>query len=187
MPREIYDPKKPELEFYNKRPPRVPKPIIKHKTSLFAKRWFVIVYGIFLTALFVYLLLLRFGIVDRSFITKLLRSSNSIYVRINHFEIYNNSAIATFEVRNINYTNSSVIKILKTTTSIYNYKKERYRGNNDFYNVKFPSGQRIGFKVPFDYNTFQKSNRVKVVINLDDSLVYTKVFTTKDFLKYLNK
>ena len=47
MPREVYDPQKPELEFHANRKAKPPAP--KREVSIFARRWFMFLYGTFLT------------------------------------------------------------------------------------------------------------------------------------------
>ncbi len=65
MAREVYDPKKPELEFYNVKPPHTPKmPKIPRTTNIFSRRWFMLLYGGFLTVVVVLFFANRAGLFD---------------------------------------------------------------------------------------------------------------------------
>ena len=156
MAREVYDPKKPELEFYNVKPPHTPKmPKIPRTTNIFSRRWFMLLYGGFLTVVVVLFFANRAGLFNN------IDSKNPEVV------------VATIEVNNFNYTNSNTIEELKASVSLYNNKKLIFTGNDKFYNVMFPVGQRIGFRMPFDKNYWKKANRMLIILDIDDNFTHS--------------
>ena len=57
--------------------------------------------------------------------------------------------------------------------SLYKNKKLVFKGNNNFYNISFPNEQRIGFKIQFDKNHWNNANKLEIILNLDDNLIFT--------------
>ncbi|MDO6993682.1 hypothetical protein Q5M87_06625 [Brachyspira innocens] len=172
MPREVYDPKKPELEFYNNRQPKPPAP--KREVSIFAKRWFMFLYGAFLTLLVIFFLLYKKGFFNDIPYFSALKTNIPIEVKINNVEFYEDEAVvATIEVKNSNYTNSINIENLNASLSLYKNKKLIFTGNDSFYNIRFPLGQRIGFKMSFDKNYWKEANNLEVILYLDNNLITT--------------
>ena len=172
MPREVYDPQKPELEFHANRKAKPPAP--KREVSIFARRWFMFLYGTFLTVAVIGILLYKRGFFNDLPIFVALRVNNAIEVKINKVEFYDDGAIiTTIEVENINYTNSSSIKNLKANLSLYKNRKLIFSGNDSFYNVNFPLGQRIGFQMPFDKRYWMEANNLQVVLYVDTNLTTT--------------
>ncbi|MEI0607392.1 hypothetical protein R4K48_10605 [Brachyspira pulli] len=172
MPREVYDPKKPELEFYNNRETKPPAP--KREVSIFAKKWFMFLYGTFLTLLVIALLLYKRGFFNNIPYFSALKTSVPIEVKINNLEYYDDEAVlVTIEVENNNYTNSINVENLKASLSLYRNKKLIFTGDDSFYDVKFPLGQRIGFKMSFDQNYWHEANKLEVILNFDTNLTTT--------------
>ncbi|WP_028330063.1 hypothetical protein [Brachyspira alvinipulli] len=172
MPREVYDPQKPELEFHANRKAKPPAP--KREVSIFARRWFMFLYGTFLTVAVIGILLYKRGFFNDLPIFAALRVNTAIEVKINKVEFYDDGAIiTTIEVENINYTNSGSIKNLKANLSLYKNKKLIFSGNDSFYNVNFPLGQRIGFQMPFDKRYWMEANNLQVVLYIDTNLTTT--------------
>ena len=172
MPREVYDPQKPELEFHANRKAKPPAP--KREVSIFARSWFMFLYGTFLTVDVIGILLYKRGFFNDLPIFAALRVNNAIEVKINKVEFYDDGAIiTTIEVENINYTNSSSIKNLKANLSLYKNRKLIFSGNDSFYNVNFPLGQRIGFQMPFDKSYWMEANNLQVVLYVDTNLTTT--------------
>ncbi|WP_157153586.1 hypothetical protein [Brachyspira murdochii] len=172
MSREVYDPKKPELEFYNNRQVKPPTP--KREVSIFAKRWFMFLYGAFLTLLVVFFLLYKKGFFNDMPYFSALKTNKPIEVKINNVEFYENEAVlTTIEVQNSNYTNSINIENLTATLSLYKNKKLIFTGNDSFYDIRFPLGQRIGFKMSFDKNYWKEANNLEVILYLDNNLITT--------------
>ena len=176
MPREVYDPKRPELEFYNKdkREHRVYKPIPKVKVSPFARRKFMFLYGAFLTFFVIIFFMMKWGLLDNiPFFASLRRGNNPIEIKINNLDFYGDAVVPTIELKNINYTNDNKIYNLKVLFSLYKNKKLVFNGNNNFYNISFPNEQRIGFKIQFDKNHWNNANKLEIILNLDDNLIFT--------------
>ena len=172
MPREVYDPKKPELEFHANRRTKPPAP--KREVSLFARKWFMFLYGTFLTVAVVGILLYKRGFFNDLPIFASLRANSIIEVKINKVEFYDDGAIiTTIEVENNNYTNSNRIGNLKAALSLYKNKRLIFSGNDSFYNVNFPLGQRIGFKMPFDKRYWLEANNLEIVLYIDTNLTTT--------------
>ena len=172
MPREVYDPKKPELEFYNNREIKPPAP--KREVSIFARRWFMFLYGTFLTLFVIAFLLYKKGVFNNIPYFRALKTSTAVEVKINNIEFYGNEAvIATIELENYNYTNSINIGKLNAELSLYKNKKLIFTGNDSFYDIKFPLGQRIGFKMSFDKNYWKEANRLEVILSFDNNLTTT--------------
>lgn len=176
MPREVYDPKKPELEFYNKRERRVYREPPKVKPSIFSKKKFMFFYGAFLSFFVIIFFMIRSGFLDNiPFFAALRVGNNPLEVKINNIDFYQKeeAIIPTIEVKNLKYTNEINIKNLKVNYSLYKNKKLVFNGNDNFYNISFPSGQRIGFKIQFDKTHWNNANKLEIVLNLDDNLVWT--------------
>ena len=76
MPREVYDPKKPELEFYNNREIKPPAP--KREVSIFARRWFMFLYGTFLTLFVIAFLLYKKGVFNNIPYFRALKTSTAV-------------------------------------------------------------------------------------------------------------
>ncbi|WP_304333623.1 hypothetical protein [Brachyspira innocens] len=172
MPREVYDPKNRELEFYNKRHTKPPAP--KREVSIFARRWFMFLYGAFLTIVVIFFLLYKRGFFNDMPFFKALKSSIPIEVKINNVEFYEDEVVvATIEVKNSNYINSINIENLNASLSLYKNKKLIFTGNDSFYKIRFPLGQRIGFKMSFDKNYWKEANNLEVILYLDDNLITT--------------
>lgn len=173
--REIYDPKKPELEFYNnKKEHRVYRPSSKVKPSIFSQRRFMLLYGAFLTLFVVMFFAIKRGGFDNiPFFKSLRRAQNIVEVKINNLDFYEEVAVSTIELKNINYTNDINIDNLKVNFSLYKNKKLIFKGSDNFYDVSFPPEQRIGFKIKFDKNYWNKSNRLEIILNLDENLTFT--------------
>lgn len=173
MAREVYDPKKPELEFYNIKPPHTPKmPKIPRNPSIFSKRWFMLLYGSFLTIVVLFFFANRAGLLDK--IEFFRKFKSPITTKINNIDSKNPEVVvATIEVNNFNYTNSNTIEELKASVSLYNNKKLIFTGNDKFYNVMFPVGQRIGFRMPFDKNYWKEANRILIVLYIDDNCTHS--------------
>ena len=94
--------------------------------------------------------------------------------KINNIDSKNPEVVvATIEVNNFNYTNSNTIEELKASVSLYNNKKLIFTGNDKFYNVMFPVGQRIGFRMPFDKNYWKKANRMLIILDIDDNFTHS--------------
>ncbi len=167
MPREIYDPKNPELEFYNENPPRVFKPAPRRPRSIMANRWFMVIYGLFITMIVAGIFLYRYGLLPKfDFLSKY---SKPLFVKIKEVEYINDNLMyATVEVRNVNYTNSQTIHSLKVNWDLYYYRKHLESGYDSYYNIIFPKGQRIGFKIPIDYSHWKKSTKLKIALTLDE-------------------
>ena len=176
MPREVYDPKRPELEFYNKdkREHRTYRAQPKVKVSMFAKKRFMFLYGAFLTFFVIIFFMMRWGLLDNiPFFASLRRGQNIIEIKINDLDFYGEAVIPTIELKNINYTNDNKIDNLKVSFSLYKNKKLIFSGNNNFYNVSFPLEQRIGFKIQLDENHWDKSNRLEIILYLDNNSAFT--------------
>ena len=173
MAREVYDPKKPELEFYNVKPPHTPKmPKIPRTSNVFSKRWFMLLYGGFLTIVVVLFFANRAGLFDNIEFFRKFRAP--ITSKINNIDSKNPEVVvATIEVNNFNYTNSNTIEELKASVSLYNNKKLIFTGNDKFYNVMFPVGQRIGFRMPFDKNYWKKANRMLIILDIDGNFTHS--------------
>ena len=139
MAREVYDPKKPELEFYNIKPPHTPKmPKIPRNPSIFSKRWFMLLYGSFLTIVVLFFFANRAGLLDK--IEFFRKFKSPITTKINNIDSSNNEfVVATIEVNNFNYTNSNTIEELNASILLYNNKKLIFTGNDKFYNVMLVS------------------------------------------------
>lgn len=178
MPREVYDPKKPELEFHNNhnRERKFYKAPVKIKPSIFSKKSFMFLYGAFLTFFVIIFFMIRWGFLDNIPFFASLRVGNSpLEVKINNLDFYQSEEfiVPTIEVKNLNYTNDININNLKVSFSLYKNKKLIFNGNDNFYNISFPAGQRIGFKIQLDKNYWDKSNKLEIVLNLDDNLIFT--------------
>ena len=81
MPREVYDPKEKELEFYGKRDIKPPAP--KREVSIFARRWFMFLYGTFLTLAVVGMLLYKKGFFNNIPLFEALKPKTDVIVKIN--------------------------------------------------------------------------------------------------------
>jgi len=175
LPREVYDPKNPEHEFYNKRERVVYREPPKVKPSMFSKKSFMLLYGAFLSFFVIMFFMVRNGFLDNIPFFASLRVGNShVEVKINNIDFYQTeeTVIPTIELKNLKYTNGN-INNLKVNYSLYKNKKLVFNGNNNFYNISFPSGQRIGFKIQFDKNHWNNANKLEIVLNLDDNLIWT--------------
>ena len=179
MPREVYDPKNPEHEFYNKRERTVYREPPKVKPSMFSKKSFMFLYGAFLTFFVIIFFMIKWGFFDNiPFFAALRVGSSPLEVKINNIDFYQTeeAVIPTIEVKNLKYTNNINIKNMKVNYSLYKNNRNRnsiFSGNDNFYNISFPSGQRIGFKIQFDKNYWNNANRLEIVLNLDDNLIWT--------------
>lgn len=169
MPREVYDPKEKELEFYYKKNIKPPAP--KREVSIFARRWFMFLYGTFITLIVVGLFLYKKGFFNN--IAYFAKKTNIVEVKINNIDFSDEYIITTIELENYNYTNSENILKLNSDYSLYRNKKLVYSGNNSFYNVRFPLKQRIGFNLKFDIDYWKKSNKLKIILQFDDNLIQT--------------
>ena len=175
MPREVYDPKNPEHEFYNKRERTVYREPPKVKPSMFSKKSFMLLYGAFLSFFVIMFFMVRNGFLDNIPFFASLRVGNSyVEVKINNIDFYQTEefVIPTIELKNLKYTNGN-INNLKVNYSLYKNKKLVFNENDNFYNISFPSGQRIGFKIQFDKNNWNNANKLEIVLNLDDNLIWT--------------
>ena len=179
MPREVYDPKNPEHEFYNKRERTVYREPPKVKPSIFSKKKFMFFYGAFLSFFVIIFFMIRWGFLDNiPFFAALRVGSSPLEVKINNIDFYQTeeAVIPTIEVKNLKYTNNINIKNMKVNYSLYKNNRNKnsiFSGNDNFYNISFPSGQRIGFKIQFDKNYWNNANRLEIVLNLDDNLIWT--------------
>lgn len=177
MPREVYDPKKPEFEFHNNRERKVYRtPIKKMKPNIFSKKSFMFLYGAFLTFFVIIFFMIRWGFLDNIPFFASLRVGNSpLEIKINNLDFYQSeeSVVPTIEVKNLNYTNDIIINNLKVSFSLYKNKKLIFNGKDNFYNISFPTEQRIGFRIQLDKNYWDKSNKLEIVLNLDDNLIFT--------------
>ena len=185
MPREVYDPKNPEHEFYNKRERTVYREPPKVKPSMFSKKSFMLLYGAFLSFFVIMFFMVRNGFLDSVPFFASLRVGNShVEVKINNIDFYQTEEIIipTIELKNLKYTNGN-INNLKVNYSLYKNKKLVFNGNNNFYNISFPSGQRIGFKIQFDKNHWNNANKLEIVLNLDDNLIWTNNINISKFKK----
>lgn len=178
MPREVYDPKEKELEFYGKRNIKPPAP--KKEVSIFARRWFMFLYGAFLTVVVVGMLLYQRGFFNNiPYFDILKKPKPDIAVKINNVEFHSDAVTLTIELENSNYTNSNNIDILKASYSLYRNKKELFNGNNYFHNIRFPIEQRIGFNIKLDRNYWEKANKLELILQFDDNLVKTNSINTR--------
>ena len=64
---------------------------------------------------------------------------------------------------------------MKAKVSLYRNRKLIFSGNDKFYNVMFPVGQRIGFKMEFDKNYWKSANRIEIVLNIDSNFTHTNL------------
>ena len=178
MPREVYDPKNPELEFYNENPPRSFKPAPRRPRSVMSSKWFMIIYGIFITLIVGGIFLYRYGLLPK--IDFLSKYSKPLLVKINEVEYVNeNLMYATIEVKNINYTNSQMIKLLKVNWDLYYYRKHLESGYDSYTDIVFPKGQRIGFRIPIDYSHWKKSTKLKISLALDEEITILNSIATQ--------
>lgn len=176
MPREVYDPKNPEHEFYNKRERTVYREPPKVKPSMFSKKKFMFLYGAFLSFFMIMFFMVRNGLLDNIPFFAALRVGNiPLEIKINNIDFYKNeeAIIPTIEVKNLKYSNNININNLKVNYSLYKNKKLVFKGNNNFYNISFPIGQRIGFKIQFEKIHWNNANRLEIILNLDDNLIWT--------------
>ncbi len=150
MPREVYDPKEKELEFYAKRKIKHPAP--RKEVSIFAKKWFMFLYGTFLTLVVIGLLLYKKGFFNNIPYFDIFKTKTNVIVKINNIDFLNGAIITTIELENSSYTNSENIEILNASYSLYRNRKLIFSGQNSFYNIRFPLGQRIGFNLNFPNN-----------------------------------
>lgn len=180
MPREVYDPKKPELQFYGNREIRPQPP--KREISIFARKWFMFIYGGFLTIFVIGLFLYRNGYLNNlSFFKTFIQP---IEIKVNSVEFYDIGAIiTTIELKNNNYTNSKSIEKLQAILSLYKNKNLIYKGKNNFYNIRFPLGQRIGFKTEFDKNYWLEANILQVVLYFDTNFSITNNINISEMKK----
>ena len=144
------------------------------KVSPFAKRRFMFLYGTFLTFFVIIFFMMKWGLLDNiPFFASLRRGNNPIEIKINNLDFYGDAVVPTIELKNINYTNDNKIYNLKVLFSLYKNKKLVFNGNNNFYNISFPNEQRIGFKIQFDKNHWNNANKLEIILNLDDNLIFT--------------
>ncbi|WP_300366225.1 hypothetical protein [Brachyspira sp.] len=171
MPREVYDPKEKELEYYAKRNIRHSAP--KREVTIFARRWFMFSYGAFLTIVVIGLLLYKKGFFNNIPYFDIFKTKTDVIVKINNVDFLEESIITTIELENSNYTNSENILKLKANYSLYRNRKLIFSGNNSFYNIRFPLGQRIGFNLKFDKDYWKYANKLRVILQFDDNLIKT--------------
>ena len=130
MPREVYDPKEKELEFYGKRDIKPPAP--KREVSIFARRWFMFLYGTFLTLAVVGMLLYKKGFFNNIPLFEALKPKTDVIVKINKAQSIDDVIITTIELENSNYTNSESVEVLRTSFSLYKYRKLIFSGDRSF-------------------------------------------------------
>ncbi|WP_295162235.1 hypothetical protein [uncultured Brachyspira sp.] len=171
MSREVYDPKQKEHEFYADK--KIKHNIVKREVSIFARRWFMFLYGTFLTIAVIGMLLYKRGFFNNLPYFDILKTKNDIIVKINNAEFIEDAVIITIELENSDYTNSNNIERLNASFSLYKNKKLLFSGNNSFYNIRFPLGQRIGFKTHFDRNYWRQADKLEMVLYFDDNLIKT--------------
>ncbi|MDA0035888.1 hypothetical protein OFR41_12315 [Brachyspira hyodysenteriae] len=177
MPREVYDPKQKELEFYAKREVKPPAP--KREVSIFARRWFMFLYGTFLTLVVIGMLLYKKGFFNNIPLFEALKPKTDVIVKINNAEFVNDAVITTIELENSNYTNSESIETLRSYFSLYKNRKLIFTGNRPFNNIRFPVGQRIGFNLSFDKNYWKEANKLEIILQFDNNLIKTNSINTR--------
>lgn len=183
MPREVYDPKEKELEFYGKRDIKPPAP--KREVSIFARRWFMFLYGTFLTLAVVGMLLYKKGFFNNIPLFEALKPKTDVIVKINKAQSIDDVIITTIELENSSYTNSESVEVLRTSFSLYKYRKLIFSGDRSFNNIRFPVGQRIGFELNFDKNYWKEANKLEIILRFDNNLVKTNSINTKKIkIKY---
>lgn len=184
-PREVYDPKNPEPEFYNNHPPRVPPP--PRTKSIFATKSFIIGYGIFLTVVVISITIYTKGAFNTdSFINKIINRNKTVDVKINKIDYFDNEITSTIEVKNINYTNGYRINNFIAKVYLYEDKNLIYSNEYLYNDVLFPKNQRIGFRITFNKDIWTKSNRVLVNLILDDIINVTNIIVINNINKSKN-
>lgn len=168
MPREVFDPKKPELEFYNNREEKTA--LHKREVSIFARRWFMFLYGTFLTIIVIAFLMYKKGFFNNIPYFDMMKTQKEVAVKINNVEFFDEAVITTIEVGNVNYTNSNNIRTLNACLSLFKRKKLIFNVEDTFYNIKFPLGQRIGFKMSFDKNYWIDADKLEIILSFDKDL-----------------
>lgn len=176
--REVYDPKNPELEFHNVRPPRVHKPA--RKKTIFATKGFMIGYGIFLTASVILISMYKNGSFKLNpFFNNLLSGNKTAEIKIQKIDYYDNTLDATIEIKNINYTNNYRVNTLKANVALYNNKNLIYKNEYVYDDVNFPKGERIGFKINLKKEDWAQSDRLSINLIFDDNINITNVIKIK--------
>lgn len=187
MPREVFDPKNPEPEFYNA---NKPKSNITFSTSkkprrknILRSRAFIIGYGIFLiivvSAITIYQ---KKGIGNTELskaITKLVRR-NIISIKINNLETYTDKIKTTIEIENKKYkAELDSIKELKTYTTLLSNDVVLSSNYNTYNNVMFRNRERVGYSLNFRKYLWDSSDTIDIKIIINDKDEFEKKINTR--------
>lgn len=170
--REVYDPKNPDPEFYvAPRPPKQHKP--KRKKNIFATKWFMIGYGVFLTLTVISIMLYKNGTFkNKGFLSGFLKNKE-VNIKINEIKYFDATSSVIIELENKSYTNSIIYNL---NASVLLYSNAIILSSNyvAYNNINFPKNQRIGFATSFNNIDFSNANNIKINIIFDELYYYSK-------------
>jgi len=171
MPNEVFDPKKPELEYYNDKPEdhdytlHEIKPRMK---SIFASRRFMLVYGFFLVITVTTISVYQRGGLYNIPIIKHIIPDRALGVEVVSVKYVDSVVTTSIKIENVNYK-KDFINTLITDTSLL-LDGEVIASNSYIYNnIVFPREQAIGVNIKFKNEDWTNADTVLIKLYLDKS------------------
>lgn len=170
MANETFDPKKPEIDYYNGKPEdhdyelreRIPR-----RKSIFASKKFIIAYGFFLLSILMIISVYQKGGLNNVPIIKNIIANNTLNIELDNIKYRDSIVTSSIKVRNINY-DIDFIEMLIVNIELINDKEVLASNSYKYNNIVFPTNQTIGFNTKFKNEDWLNSKKMNITLYLDN-------------------
>lgn len=171
MPNEVFDPKKPELEYYNDKPEDHDyklHEIIPRRRSIFSSRRFMLIYGFFLVITVTLISVYQKGGLYNIPIIKNIIPDRALEIELGGVKYVDTVVTTGIKIKNVNYKND-FIDTLITDTSLLSDGEVIASNSYIYNNIVFPSEQAIGVNVKFRNEDWTNADTILIKLYLDES------------------
>lgn len=169
MPNEVFDPKKPNLQYYNDKPEDHDyklHEIRPRMRSIFSSRRFMLIYSLFLLFTVTLISVYQKGGLYNIPIIKHIIPDRALEIKLESIKHADSVVTASIKIENVNYKNNFINTLIADTSLLSG--REVIASNSYIYNnIVFPSEQAIGVNIKFRNKDWNNADTVIIKLYLD--------------------
>ncbi len=171
MPNEVFDPKKPNLKYYNDKPENHDYELHELKPrmrSIFSSRRFMLVYGLFLILVVTAITTYKKGTLHNIPIVKNIIPNRALEINFVDIKYSDSLVTGNIKIENITYKNDFINTLIADSSLISDGKT--IASNSYIYNnIVFPKDQIIGVSAKFRSEDWNNADSILIKLYLDEA------------------